>query len=120
MLERIEKKMTVRSENDLREKYNEWRIIDIETRGSSSSHGYRRYLDEQKEKRMVRIYHESANGRHWESFHVPAEKCDLGLLRDLSTNPLYYCDQWITEITLLNPEETIQLEVEVTNGRYFK
>ena len=120
MLERIEKKMTVRSENDLREKYNEWRIIDIVTVGGSSRHGYRRYLDEEKGMRMVRIYHESANGRHWESYHVPASQCDLGLLKDLKYNGLYYCDQWIVELTLLNPEETIQLEVTVTNGKIFK
>ena len=120
MLERIEKKITVRSEEELKEMYAEWRIIDLETRGSSSRHGYRRYLDEEKKIRMVRIYHESNTGRHWECYRIPADKCDLGLLKDLNENPLYYCDQWITEITLLDPEEKIQLEVTVTNGRYFK
>lgn len=119
-MKRIKKTMKVRSEDELREEYNDWRIIDLETRGSSSRHGYRRYLDEEKGKRMVRIYHESASGKHWECNHYPADECDLGLLKDLSSNPLYYCDQWIREITLLNPEETIQIEVKVTNGRYFK
>ena len=119
-MKRIEKKMIVTSEDELREKYNDWRIIDLVTIGSSSRHGYRRYLDKEKGKRMVRIYHESATGKHWECYHVPADECDLGLLKDLESNPLYYCDQWITEITLLDPEEKIQLEVEVTNGRYFK
>ena len=119
-MERIVKKMTVRSEDELRDRFNEWRIIEIVMKGSSSRHGYRRYLDEEKGMRMVRIYHESSNGRHWESYHVPADKCDLGLLKDLNENPLYYSDQWIVELTLLDPDEKIQLEVEVTNGRYFK
>ena len=120
MLERIEKTMKVRSEDELRDEYGEWRIIDIETRGSSSSHGYRRYLDEEKKIRMVRIYHESNTGRHWECYRIPADECDLGLLRDINKNPLYYSDQWIVELTLLDPDEKIQLEVTVTNGRYFK
>ena len=119
-MKRIVRYMTVKSEEDLRAEFDDWRIIDIVTEGSSSRHGYRRYLDEEKGKRMVRIYHESVNGRHWECDHFPAEKCDLGLLKDLSKNPLYYCSQWVKEITLLNPEETIQIEVTVTNGRYFK
>ena len=120
MSERIMKTMKVRSEDELRDEYGEWRIIDIETRGSSSRHAYMRYLDEEKGYRMVKIYHESNSGKHWESYHVPASQCDLGLLKDLKYNGLYYCDQWIVELTLLNPEETIQLEVTVTNGRYFK
>lgn len=119
-MERIEKQMTVKSEDDLRGKYNDWRIIDIETEGSSSRHGFTRYMDEKTGKRMVRIYHESTTGRHWECNHYPADECDLGLLKDLEKNPLYYCDQWVKEITLLNPEETIQIEVKVTHGRYFK
>ena len=72
MLERIEKTMKVRSEDELREEYNDWRIIDLETRGSSSRHGYRRYLDEEKGKRMVRIYHESKSGKHWEVVALPS------------------------------------------------
>ena len=72
MLERIEKKITVRSEEELKEMYAEWRIIDLETRGSSSRHGYRRYLDEEKGKRMVRIYHESKSGKHWEVVALPS------------------------------------------------
>ena len=120
MTERTTKQMKVKSEDDLRSLYNDWRIIDIVTRGSSSRHGYRRYLDETTGKRMVRIYHESSSGKHWESGHYPADECDLGLLKELKENPLYYCEQWIVELTLLNPEETIQIEVEVTNGQYFK
>ena len=114
-LKRIE--LTVKSEEDLKGKYGDWEIVEIDTENEGTRYYAGRFEDGYG-KLKLRSFYESRSGLRLGTNIEDWKNCHLGTLDTLKDIELYGDDEWITYVILRKNNELIY--AEVTDGKVFK